>query len=120
MRRHELTDREWERRAPLLPPSSRRGRPRKDDRRIINGFLWLSRTGAPWRDLPEHYGPWRTVATRFDRWTASGLWQRILAALHRIADAAGKIDWSRHMVDSTIIRAHQHAAGAKRGSIGRL
>ena len=119
MRRYELTDAEWERVAPLLPPHARRGRPRNDDRQIINALLWLARTGAPWRDLPEYYGPWRTVATRFYRWTASELWQRILAALHRAADAAGKLDWSLHMVDSTIIRAHQHAAGARGGSTGR-
>ena len=118
MRRYELTDAEWARLAPLLP-RSRTGRPRKDDRQIINALLWLARAGAPWRDLPEHYGPWRTVATRFYRWTASGLWQRVLSAVQRGADAVGRIDWSVHHVDSTVIRAHQHAAGAKGGSAVR-
>jgi transposase len=78
-------------------------------------MLWLSRTGVPWRDLPERYGPWRTVATRFYRWTKSGLWQRILAELQREGDAADELDWSVHMVDGTNIRAHRHAAGAKGG-----
>ena len=82
-------------------------------------MLWLGKTGAPWRDLPERYGPWRTVATRFYRWTKSGLWQRILAELQREGDAAGRLDWSVHMVDGTSIRAHRHAAGAKGGSRNR-
>src|SRR5215204_2195334 len=115
MRRRDLTDAEWRRLEPLLPPRARTGRPPKEQRTIINALFWLARTGAPWRDLPERYGPWRTVATRFYRWTASGLWQRILNTLHQMADAAGQIDWSVHHVDSTIIRAHQHAAGAKGG-----
>ncbi len=74
MRRHELTDREWARLAPRLPPQKpARGRPAKDHRTMINALLWLDRTGAPWRDLPERYGPWQSVATRFYRWTKSGL-----------------------------------------------
>lgn len=116
MSRHELTDAAWQRLAPLLPPQRPRvGRPARDHRAIINALLWLAKTGAPWRDLPERYGPWRTVATRFYRWTRSGLWQRILAELQREADAAGRLDWSVHMVDGTSIRAHRHAAGAKGG-----
>jgi transposase len=83
-------------------------------------LLWLAKTGAPWRDLPERYGPWRTVATRFYRWTRSGLWNRILAELRRIADAKGYIDWEVHMIDSTNVRAHRCAAGAKGGSMARL
>jgi transposase len=82
---------------------------------MINALLWLAKTGAPWRDLPERYGPWRTAATRFYRWTRSGLWQRVLAELQRQGDAAGKLDWSVHMVDGTSVRAHRHAAGAKGG-----
>jgi transposase len=65
MQRHGLTDREWLRLAPLLPPRSRKGRPPKDHRLILDALLWLDRTGAPWRDLPGRFGPWRTVATRF-------------------------------------------------------
>ena len=82
---------------------------------IINGILWLLRTGAPWRDLPERYGPWRTVATRFYRWEKVGVWQSVLSALQEDSDMAGEVDWDVHHVDGTIVRAHQHAAGAKGG-----
>jgi transposase len=116
MRRHELTDREWVRLARRLPPQKpARGRPAKDHRTMINALLWLDRTGAPWRDLPERYGPWQSVATRFYRWTKSGLWPQILAELQAEADAVGGLDWAAHVVDSTVVRAHQHAAGAKGG-----
>jgi transposase len=116
MSRHELTDVAWRRLAPLLPPQRpRTGRPARDHRTMINAMLHLSKTGVPWRDLPERYGPWQTVATRFYRWTRSGLWQRILAELQREADAEGRLDWSVHMIDGTSIRAHRHAAGAKGG-----
>ena len=118
MSRGDLTNEQWERLRPLLPPQQpRRGRPPKDHRRIINGLLWLNRTGAPWRDLPEAYGPWQTVATRFYRWRCAGIWDRILADLQQHTDAVGNLDWRLHHVDGTIVRAHQHAAGAqKRGS----
>lgn len=91
------------------------GRPARDHRQIINGILWIQRTGAPWRDLPERYGPWRTVASRFYRWQKAGVWQRVLEALQQEADRQGELDWQIHYVDSTTIRAHQHAAGAKKG-----
>ena len=82
----------------------------------VNGVLWVLRTGAPWRDLPERYGPWQTVATRFYRWRRTGIWDRILAELKQQADAEGTLDWTLHDVDGTMIRAHQRAAGAqKRG-----
>jgi transposase len=117
MRRGELTDEQWEKLVPLLPPQKPRvGRPAQDHRVIINGMLWIARTGAPWRDLPERYGPWRTVASRFYRWVKAGMWQRVLEALQHQGDAEGAIDWQIHSVDSTIIRAHQHAAGAKGGN----
>lgn len=116
MRRHDLTDDQWERLAPLLPPQRpATGRPAKDHRTIINGILWVLKTGAPWRDLPERYGPWQTVYSRFRRWQQAGIWERILADLQRDADAAGQLNWEVHFIDSTIIRAHQHAAGAKKG-----
>jgi transposase len=114
-RRHELTDAAWARLQPLLPPS-KPGRPRKDDRLVVNGILWKLATGTPWRDLPERYGPWQTVYTRFRRWTVAGVWDRIFAAVQRQADAAGQINWAVHVVDGTVIRAHQHAAGAKGGT----
>ena len=113
-RRHELTDAEWAKLAPLLPPQkAASGRPAEDHRRILNGILWKLRTGAPWRDLPERYGSWSTVHSRLRRWRLAGVWDRLLAAVQQQADAAGLLDWDVHFVDSTIIRAHQHAAGAK-------
>ena len=113
-KRHEMTDVEWGRLQPLLPPR-KAGRRRRDDRQVINGIVWKLATGAPWRDLPERYGPWATVYTRFRRWTIAGVWERIFAAVRRQADAAGQLDWTVHFVDGTVIRAHQHAAGAKGG-----
>ena len=113
-RRHELSDAEWERLQPLLPPH-RAGRARRDDRPIVNGIVWKLATGAPWRDVPERYGSWATVSTRFRRWTLAGVWDRIFAAVQRQADATGQLDWTVHFVDGTVIRAHQHAAGAKGG-----
>ena len=121
MRRGELTDAQWERLERLLPPEKpRTGRPNEDHRRIVNGMLWVHRTGALWRDLPRRYGPAGTVTSRFYRWRAAGLWQRVLAGLQAEADARGEVDWDLHFVDATIIRAHQHAAGAGRqpGAIG--
>jgi transposase len=117
MNRGDLTDREWERLQPLLPPQKPDvGRPAKDHRTIINGILWILRTGAPWRDLPKLYGKWKTVVSRFYRWRKAGIWQHAFAKLQEQADADGKLDWDKHYVDGTVIRAHQHAAGAKGGS----
>lgn len=117
MSRGDLSNEQWERLQPLLPPQKpKTGRPAHDHRTIINGILWVLRTGAPWRDLPERYGPWRTVASRFYRWRKAGLWDRLLALVQQQADAAGRIDWEVHYVDGTIVRAHQHAAGAKGGT----
>ncbi len=115
MKRHELTDAQWRRLQPLLPPERPpTGRPNHDHRTILNGILWVLRTGAPWRDLPERYGPVGTVSSRFYRWREAGLWDRVLSALQAEADARGEIDWDLHFVDATIVRAHQHAAGACR------
>ncbi len=92
--RGDLTDQQWQRLEPLLPAQKpKTGRPGKDHRTVINGILWVLRTGAPWRDLPERYGPWRTAATRFYRWRQLGLWDRLLAEVQQQADAAGQIDW---------------------------
>jgi transposase len=119
MKRGDLTDKQWARLQPLLPPHKpRTGRPNHDHRNMINGMLWILRTGAPWRDLPERYGSVGSVSSRFYRWCQAGIWPRILAALQTEADAAGEIDWQTHYVDGTTVRAHHHAAGAKKG--GRL
>ena len=117
-RRHELSEAEWERLRPLLPPP-KPGPARTDDRLVVNAILWKLATGAPWRDLPERYGPWQSVYTRFRRWTGAGVWDRIFEAVQRRADAAGEIDWRVHFVDGTVVRAHQHAAGAKGGATKR-
>jgi transposase len=117
--RHELTDEQWERLVPLLPPQKpHTGRPAADHRRIVNDMLWIHATGAPWRDLPERYGPWQTEVTRFYRWVHTGVWQRMLATLQQEGDA-GQLDWSQHYVDGTVVRAHQHVAGARRTKGGR-
>ncbi len=121
MHRGDLTDAQWERLQPLLPPQrpakgSTGGRPRNDDRPIINGILWILRTGAPWEDLPARYGNRSTVSTRYYRWKAQGIWDRIYDAVKAQADARGELDWEVHHVDATGIRAHQHAAGAKKGT----
>ncbi len=117
MHRGDLTNEQWERLQPILPPQKpHTGRPAEDHRRIINGILWILRTGAPWADLPERYGPSGTVATRFYRWRKAGVWDHLLSAVQEQADAQGKLDWEVHYVDATIVRAHQHAAGAKKGA----
>jgi transposase len=83
---------------------------------VLNGILWVLRTGAPWRDLPERYGPWQTVYSRFRRWREAGVWDRLLRELQREAAHDDTLDDSLAMIDGTSIRAHQHAAGAKKGA----
>ena len=102
----------------MLPSQKLRiGRPANDHRTVLNGIFWLLRTGSPWRSLPQRYGSWKTVASRFYRWQRAGIWDRVLTELQRQADAEGRLDWSLHFVDSTVVRAHQHAAGAKGGTL---
>ena len=106
MRRHEITDEHWERIKDFLP--GQKGHPgvtAKDNRLFINAILWIARTGAQWRDLPERFGHWNSVWKRFDRWAKKGVWQRVFQELQ---DA--DLEWL--ILDSTVIRAHQHAAGA--------
>ena len=81
---------------------------------MLNGILWILATGAAWRDLPARYGNWQTVYSRFRRWQRAGVWERVFTAVKQAADARGDFDWSLHYVDGTNIRAHQHAAGARR------
>jgi transposase len=114
-RRYEITADEWEQLRPLLPATTpQRGGRWRDHRQVLNGILFRTRSGIPWRDLPERYGPWETVYKRFARWEADGTWARIQAHLRAQADAAGELDWDAQ-IDSTIVRAHQHAAGARKG-----
>ncbi|HXA37591.1 MAG TPA: IS5 family transposase [Phenylobacterium sp.] len=116
MARYDLSEVEWRLIEPLLP-NKPRGVARVDDRRVINGIFYVLRTGSPWRDLPSRYGPHTTVYNRYNRWAKAGVWLRIFEAL------SAKSPQSLHLIDSSIIRAHQHAAGGKKGgpdhAIGR-
>jgi transposase len=112
-RRFDLTDAQWALLAPLLPAPKRSGRPSLwTKRQLIDGIRWRVRTGAPWRDVPACYGSWQAVYGLFRRWQRAGIWARIVTDLQARADAAGLITWDVS-VDSTIARAHQHAAGAR-------
>jgi transposase len=112
--RHDLTDAEWDRVAPMLPDRTpRRGGRWTDHRQVLNGVFWRVRTGSPWRDLPPEFGHWKTVYNRHRRWSADGTYQQILDELRRGADVAEGQDWSVG-VDGAVVRAHQHAAGARR------
>jgi transposase len=112
-RRFDLTDGQWAVLEPLLPVSKRAGRPSQwAKRQLIDGIRWRVRTGAPWRDVPGCYGSWLAVYGLFRRWQRAGTWAAILTGLQARAGAAGLITWDVS-VDSTIARAHQHAAGAR-------
>ena len=100
MARYELSDFEWNVIAPILP-NKPRGVPRVDDRRVLNGIFWVLRSGAPWRDMPEGYGPYTTAYNRFNRWRKAGVWDRLMDEITKSYD--GKIQ----MIDSTSIRVHQ-------------
>lgn len=120
--RGELTDKAWARIGPLLPAQAgQRGGRWRDHRQVINAILWKLRTGAPWRDLPERYGPWKTAHERLRMWTADGTWDRILAEVIVKDDSYGTFEENVQVVvsvDSTSVRAHQHAAGArKKGAV---
>lgn len=102
--RYDLTDYEWEVISPLLPQRSR-GVKRVDDRQVLSAILWVLRSGSPWRDLPERYGPYTAAYNRFVRWRRAGVWDAITRAY----------DGHIQMIDSSSVRVHQHAAGAKKG-----
>jgi transposase len=109
LRRHAISDAHWERIKDLLP--GKEGDPgvtAADNRLFIDAILWIAKTGAPWRDLPERFGKWDSVWKRFDRWARKGVWERIFRELQD-----PDLEWL--ILDSTVIRAHQHAAGAKKG-----
>ncbi|WP_413777870.1 IS5 family transposase [Streptomyces sp. AM2-3-1] len=113
MSRGDLTDAQWERLEAVLPPIPKMGRPPRDRRQVFDGIWWRARTGSPWRDLPERYGPWETAYAVFRRWQIDETWARVLKKLQVKADADGIIEWEVS-VDSTVCRAHQHAAGARK------
>ena len=108
MARYDLSEAEWLLVEPLLPAVGK-GKPRVDDRRLVNGIFFVLRTGSPWRDLPSRYGPYTTVYNRFNRWAKKGVWLQIFEAL------AARSPQSLQLIDSSIVRAHQHAAGGKKG-----
>lgn len=101
-----LTDQQWKRLERLIPTASRLGRPEKSHRDMVEAMIWILRTGAPWRDLPPAYGPWKSVYTRFSRWSKRGVLENIFSAL------AEERDGETYMIDGAIMRAHQDASGA--------
>lgn len=110
--RHAIRDEDWERIKDLLPGrAGQRGVTAKDNRLFIDAVLWIAKTGAPWRDLPERFGNWNSVWRRFDRWARKGVWQKVFATLQD-----PDLEWL--ILDSTIIRAHPHAAGARKQADG--
>ena len=111
MKRHELTDDQWNRVKGKLPAERKPqgGRPAKDNRVMLNGIIYWLHTGVPWADLPERFGPWKSVYTRFRRWTMQGVWETLLKALIE----EDIVDETTLMLDSTIIKVHQHGSGKK-------
>ena len=112
-----MSDEEWAFFEPFVTvrgPGS--GRPPRDHRRVLDGIFWIARTGSQWRDLPEVFGKWSSVYRQFRRWTLAGLWDVLLEALNDIKDIGETVQ----MIDSTIIRAHHCAAGAKGGLRDRV
>lgn len=117
MRRYELSDEQWAVIEPLLPPQAETGRPPIPARTVLNAIFWILRSGAPWRDLPERYGPWQSFYHRFNTWRKDGTIDRLLEALQIRLDKDGYIDWDLWCVDGSSVRATRAAAGAgKRGA----
>ena len=113
--RHELMDEQWKIVEPLVTMKpAETGRPRRDAREMLNGVLWILRTGAPWRDLPERYGPWETVYQYFNEWRSTGTYDRILEVLQIRLDREGRIDWDLFCIDGSNVRASRSAAGASK------
>jgi putative transposase len=112
MRRHEISDEQWAAIKGVLPgKAGDPGRTAADNRLFVNAVFWIARTGSPWRDLPERFGSWNSAFRRFSRWCKRGVWGRVLALL------GNESELSNVLLDSTIVRAHQHAAGAKGGKV---
>jgi transposase len=112
LKRHDLTDEQWAVLEPLLPAHPRQGHRWTDHRLVIDGVFHRTRTGDPWRDLPERFGPWQTVYNRHRRWSGDGTWEQILDELRKDCDRDQGVEWTA-AIDSTVVRAHQHAAGAR-------
>jgi len=115
MKRHELTDEQWELIESVLPKrTATTGRRPRDQRQMLNGILWVLRTGAPWRDLPERFGPWQTVYDYYRHWRDDGTFDRVLQKLQIRLDREGKIDWDLWCIDGSSVRASRAAAGASK------
>ena len=115
MKRHEVTDEQWEVIQLILPKrTAKTGRSPSDPRLMLNGILWILRTGSPRRHLPERFGPWQTVYDHFAKWRALGAYDRILEALHIRLDADGTVDWDLWCIDGSSVRASRAAAGASK------
>jgi len=110
MKRHELTDEQWALVEPLVPLST--ARPSRDRRTLLNGLFWILHTGAPWRDLPERFGPWQTVYHHFAKWRRDGVFAEIVEALQITLDDRGLIDWDLWCIDGANVRAARAAGGA--------
>lgn len=117
MARHRLTDREWELIRDIFPPPARTGRPPRDRRLVVDGILWILRTGAPWRDLPEEFGPWGTVWDLFDKWNADGTLDTALSRLRSARIDAGAVDDELWCIDGTSVRAARCAGGVAKKEI---
>lgn len=115
MHRHELTDEQWAVVQLLLPKrTATTGRTPSDPRLMLNGIFWILGTGAPWRDLPDRFGPWQTVYDHFRKWRKSGVFARLIEALQIKLDQKGRIDWDLWCVDGASVRASRAAAGAEK------
>ena len=113
MERHELTDEWWNAVDSLIPCSkAKTGRPPRDRRTMLNGVLWILHSGAPWRDLPERFGPWQTVYDHFCKWRKRGIIARLVEILQVKLDEKGLIDWELWCVDGAVVRAARAAGGA--------
>ena len=107
---YDLRDEQWKRIEPLLPPeyTGKKGRPRKDNRMMLNGMLWMNHSGAQWRQLPERYGPWQSVYARFAKWQKDGVWENIFAELSR------DVDTENLSIDSTCVKVHESSNGGEK------
>lgn len=119
MKRHRLTDEQWDCIADIFPPPAKTGRPPANRRIIVDGILWIMKTGSPWRDLPEEFGPWGTVWDLFDKWNNDGTLDEILSRLRAIHIDSGEIDEELWCIDGTVVRAARCAAGGGKKGIRR-
>lgn len=113
---YDVTEEQWVRIGPLLPPerTGKKGRPRNNNRKMLNGMLWINHSGAQWRALPERYGPWQSVYSRFAKWLEEGLWERIFSELNQEADTENL------SIDSTCVKVHESSNGGEKKQKKRL